>query len=161
MTAVGSMVLHGECYKGLAPPRSTTKRRITTINPSDLQSAQLTDQAPGTIGRAAHGSSRMTTTSTATPSQHHTDPAASSPESSQPTQHSARRRRAEPHYYADTSRTSGDSRSLPPGGPVIRRNWCKAPDARRAIVGGGGVGGEGRRGGYPSKAQGKGVGGMR
>ena len=53
-------------YKGLAPPMNTTQQRTPTINPNDRQSAQLTDQAPGTIEKAAHKSSGKTSTSTAT-----------------------------------------------------------------------------------------------
>ena len=65
------------------------KTKTPTINPNDRQIAQLTDQAPGTIERAAHGSSRtsptsttLRATSTAAPGQHHRDPAGSSAESS-------------------------------------------------------------------------------
>ena len=110
--------------QGLAPPRRTVKRRTPTIHSTDRQSAQLTDQAPGTSGRAAHESCRITPTCTPNPGQHHTDPAGSSPESSQPTQPSTRRscRRAEPHYNTDTTRVSGDTRHRPLGAPVIRRH---------------------------------------
>ena len=45
------MVLCGESYKGLALPRNTTKERTPTINPNNCQSAQLADQAQGTIER--------------------------------------------------------------------------------------------------------------
>ena len=142
-------VLHGESYKRLTPPRNTTKQRRPTVNPSDRQSAQLTDKAPGTIERAGNEVSRMTPTSTATlhasstaaPSQHHTDPAGSSPESSQPTQPSAHRMhmRAEPHGSTDTS---GDRRHPPYGEPYIRMNWWTTTDTWPASVGGGGgVGG--------------------
>ena len=42
-------VLHGESYKGLAPPRKTTKHGTPTINPNDRQSAPFTDQELGRI----------------------------------------------------------------------------------------------------------------
>ena len=146
------IVLHGESYKRMAPPRNTTKQRKPTINPNDRQSETLTDQAPGTTERAALESSRITSTSTATlhasstaiPINHHTDPAGSSPQSLQPTQPSARRRQEEPQDNTDTTRTSGDTQTPPPVGPTIRRNWWTAGGARPASWGGGGE--EGREG---------------
>ena len=59
-----------------------------TINTDDCKSAQLTDQAPGTIERAAQESSRITQTSTvavhasstATSHHHDTHPAGSPPD---------------------------------------------------------------------------------
>ena len=53
-------VLHGENYKGLAPPSKTTKQGTPTINPSDRHLAQLIYHARGTIEKAAHESSRIT-----------------------------------------------------------------------------------------------------
>ena len=161
-------VLHGESYKRLTPPRNTTKQRRPTVNPSDRQSAQLTDKAPGTIERAGNEVSRMTPTSTATlhasstaaPSQHHTDPAGSSPESSQPTQPSAHRMhmRAEPHGSTDTS---GDRRHPPYGEPYIRMNWWTTTDTWPASVGGGGGGGGSGAMNEEEQSEGKRVGKMR
>ena len=79
-------VLHGESYKRLAPPRNTTDRKHLQSN--DLQPGQLTDEAPGTIERAARESSRITPNSTATvhasstaiSSRHHAHPAWPSPD---------------------------------------------------------------------------------
>ena len=59
-------VLHGESYKGLAPPRKTTKHKTPTVYTKDGESSQFTDQAPGTGETAAHESSRVTPTSTST-----------------------------------------------------------------------------------------------
>ena len=47
-------------------PKKQTKQVSPAVNPKDPQSAQLTDQAPCTIDRAAQESSRTTPTSTAT-----------------------------------------------------------------------------------------------
>ena len=133
------------------------KKRTPTINPCDRQSAQLTDQALGTIDGAAQESSRITPTSTgalhacsiATPSHHQKDPAGSSPESSPPTQPTAQRRRAEQHYITDTTRNSRDTRHPPTGGPAIRRNWWTAIDL---LQGGEGRGGEAGAGGNGAAA---------
>ena len=65
------------------------KRRETpTVNPNDRQPAQLTDQAPGTVERAAEESRRTTPTSTAamhasstaTTRHHYPHPTGSSPD---------------------------------------------------------------------------------
>ena len=110
-------------------PGSTKKYNKTRnaynqpINQNYRRSAQFTYQAPGTIDKAAHESSRVTLTSTSTmhtastpnPGLHRTHPAGSSLESFEPTQLSSRCRRAQPHSYTDNTRNSGDTRHLPPG----------------------------------------------
>ena len=50
----------------LGTSKEHRRQETPSINPNDLQSAQLTDQAPGTIERAAQVSKRITPTSTAT-----------------------------------------------------------------------------------------------
>ena len=105
-------VLNRESYNRLAPAKEHQKQVTPNLNPNDRHPAQLTDQAPGNIERAAQEPSRITPTSTATSSYHHADPAGTLPECSQPTQPSAQRRRAEAHYNTDTTRTCGDTRGL-------------------------------------------------
>ena len=85
--------------------KENTEHATPTLNPNDCQSAQLTDQAPGAIERAAQESSRIAQPSKVASSHHHAHPAGSLPVSSQPTQPCAQRRLAETHYNTDTSRT--------------------------------------------------------
>ena len=69
-------------------PKEHKIQGAPTINTNDSQQAQLTDQAPGTIERAAQGSSRITpsiaaavhASSTATSRHHHAHAAGSSPD---------------------------------------------------------------------------------
>ena len=101
------------------------RQKTPTISPNDQQPAQRTDQAPGTIERAAQESRRKTPTSkaavhvssTATTCQHypHT-PNRLTTRSSQITQPTAKQKRAEPHYFTDTTHLSGDTQRPPPGG---------------------------------------------
>ena len=104
--------------------KESNKHGTTTINPNDRQSTQFTCQAPGTIKKASHESSRITPTSASTlhtastpnPGLHHTHPAGSSLESFEPTQLSSRCTRAQPHFYTDTTHISGYMRHPSSGG---------------------------------------------
>ena len=83
------------------------KRQETpTINPNDHQPAQLTDQAAGTIERAAQAASTI---------RHHY-PHSTGSSSDPVSQRSPQHRRAELHYNTDTIRLSGDTQRPPPGG---------------------------------------------
>ena len=95
------------------------KRQETpTINPNDRQPPQLTDQASGTIKRAARESKHTTPISMAavhafspvTTRHHYPHPTGSSPDPlSQRSPLQSTGRRAEPPYTTDTTRLSGDT----------------------------------------------------
>ena len=80
-------MLHMQCtmYNGVTRTRPGTaeghrRQRTPTINTDDRQPAQLTDQAPGTIERAAQEPSRTTPTRTATSRHHYVHTAGSTPD---------------------------------------------------------------------------------
>ena len=113
---------HGERYKGLAPPRKTTKQRTPTIKPCtqttvDRHNSSTKHRAPlakqPTSQFAPAIISTMHTTSTANHGLYRTNPAGSSLESAQPTQLSSCRRRAQPHNNTNTTPKSGDTRGTP------------------------------------------------
>ena len=122
--------LHGETYRGLAPPKNTTKQRTHTINPNERQSAQCTDQAPGTIDTKTHESSHVTPTSTAilhatntaTPSQH--------TQTQQGHRQGPQAGRAAQQHRLKQAHAAAPA----PRGAVIMRNWWTAADARVAAL---------------------------
>ena len=133
-----------ECvtWRKLQMPGTAEEQKIQeapTVNPNGRQPAPLTDQAPGTIERAAQESTRLTPTSTAavhafstaTTRHHYPYPYKVITRSSQPTQPAAKHRRAEPHYTTDTTRLSGDMKRPP---AMTRSGRWTAKGARPASV---------------------------
>ena len=101
-------------------------QKTPTTNTNDRQAAQLTDQAPGTIERAAQESSQPVQQPCTPPAQQ-PPPSLRTPSrviaiSAQPTQPNAKHWRAEPHRNTDTTRTCVETRRPPPGMPIVRRN---------------------------------------
>ena len=138
---VQGSVLHGESYQGLAPPRNTTKKRTSTINPNDRQSAKLTDQAQGTIENAADESRRTTPTQPCTPQAQKPLPSTTQTQQGyrqsplsrfNPVLAAGRPDRTPTLTPPAPTGTRGPARHLE--GPVIWRTWWTAMDARQAYM---------------------------
>ena len=135
------------------------RQETPTISPNDRQPAQLTDQAPGTIYRAAQESRRTTSTSTAavhasstaTNRHHHPHPTGSPPDP--PSQRSPLRSTdgLSRTTTQNTPHLSGDTQRPPPGGGHYQE-WLMNSQRRTASL----RGGEGGRG---AQSTGKGLAG--